>query len=212
MQKELLGRVKTLKTGGMKTPDEWASENIFYSSATGVPGPRNPHLTGYMVPFLRKMAERTHRRGVVVTGSQTGKTAGLLDLIGSRLDLRPTPTLYVGPNDEFVSQQFEPRVVEMLRGSISLRKKTMWGRKMSQKRKLVSGVKLRLASGQSSAALKSDPMGLAIVDEYDEMLANIKGQGDPLGWSRRAAIPMRILSPWWRPHPLRARLAPRSTK
>jgi phage terminase large subunit GpA-like protein len=46
---------------------------------------------------------------------------------------------------------------------------------------LVSGVPIRLAHAGSSTALKSDPAGLALVDEYDEMLKNIKGQGDPLG-------------------------------
>jgi len=40
---------------------------------------------------------------------------------------------------------------------------------------------VRLAHAGSSAALKSSPAALALFDEYDEMLANVKGQGDPLG-------------------------------
>ena len=44
---------------------------------------------------------------------------------------------------------------------------------------------MRLAHAGSSAALKSDPAALALVDEYDEMLANVRGQGDPLGLVER---------------------------
>jgi hypothetical protein len=51
---------------------------------------------------------------------------------------------------------------------------------MTKTRKTVAGVSVRLAHAGSSAALKSEPASLALVDEYDEMLANVKGQGDPL--------------------------------
>ena len=52
---------------------------------------------------------------------------------------------------------------------------------MTKTRKAVAGVSVRLAHAGSSAALKSDPASLALVDEYDEMLANVKGQGDQSG-------------------------------
>jgi phage terminase large subunit GpA-like protein len=56
---------------------------------------------------------------------------------------------------------------------------------MTKTRKMIAGVSFRLAHAGSSAALKSDPAALALVDEYDEMLANIRGQGDPLGLVER---------------------------
>ena len=59
------------------------------------------------------------------------------------------------------------------------------GKRMTKTRKVIAGVPFRLAHAGSSAALKSDPAVLALVDEYDEMLANIKGQGDPLGLVER---------------------------
>jgi phage terminase large subunit GpA-like protein len=40
---------------------------------------------------------------------------------------------------------------------------------------------VRLAHAGSSSALKSDPAALALIDEFDEMMANVKGQGDVLG-------------------------------
>ena len=114
-------------------------------------------------------------------GAQMGKTDLELDLIGHRLDQRPAPILYVGPTREFVTDQFEPRVMTLLDEAPTLKAKVARGKRMKKTKKMVAGVPLRLAHGGSSSALKSDPAALALVDEYDEMLANIKGQGDPLG-------------------------------
>ena len=66
-----------------------------------------------------------------------------------------------------------------------LASKVARGKRMTKTRKTIAGVSLRLAHAGSSAALKSDPAALALVDEYDEMLSNIKGQGDPLGLIER---------------------------
>jgi len=63
----------------------------------------------------------------------------------------------------------------------TLSAKVVRGRRMKKTLKVVAGVPVRLAHAGSSAALKSSPAALALVDEYDEMLANVKGQGDPLG-------------------------------
>ncbi len=167
------------------TPDQWASENRVYPQSASIPGPRDPLLTPYIVPFERAVAERLSKRIVLVTASQSGKTEGMLDIAGQRLDQRPAPILYVGPNKQFLTEQFEPRVMALLDDAPTLKNKVARGKRMTKTRKMIAGVSLRLAHAGSSAALKSDPAALALVDEYDEMLANIKGQGDPLGLVER---------------------------
>lgn len=114
-------------------------------------------------------------------GSQMGKTDAALDLIGHRLYQAPAPILYVGPNKQFLTEQFEPRVMALLDEAPTLAAKVSRGKRMTKTRKTIAGVPLRLAHAGSSTALKSDPAAFAIVDEYDEMLANVKNQGDPLG-------------------------------
>lgn len=170
-----------MKPAEVLTPDEWAQRYRTYGPETGKPGPRDPWLTAYQIPFIRKIHDRTHRRVVAVTAAQSGKTEGLMDAIGARLDQRPAPIIYVGPSRDFVSDQFEPRLMALLDEAPSLAAKVVRGRRMKKTLKWVSGVRLRLASAGSSTALKSDPAALGIADEYDEMTANIKGQGDPLG-------------------------------
>lgn len=163
------------------TPDEWGAENRVYPPTTGMPGPRNPALTPYGIPFARAVAEARYRRVVLATSAQSGKTENILDIVGERLDTRPTPILYVGPSKEFLTDQFEPRLMALFDEAPALRRKLARGKRNKKTLKRVAGVTLRLAHAGSSTALKSDPAGLALVDEYDEMLANIKGQGDPLG-------------------------------
>lgn len=180
--RELLTRAATLlETPERTLPDEWAAKNREYPETAGIPGPRDPHLTPYMVPFGRVVASGLYERAAAVTSAQSGKTDTALDLIGHRLDQRPAPILFVGPSAEFNRDQFEPRLTGMLEDCPSLASKFRRGKQEKKNRKLVAGVSIRLASGASSTALKSDPAALSLIDEYDEMAANIRGQGDALG-------------------------------
>lgn len=133
-----------------------------------------------MIEPARVAATGTVSRVVLATSAQSGKTEMEVDLIGHRLDQRPCPILYVAPTESFVRNQFEPRLVALMDEAPTLKLKAS-RQKQTKTKKIIAGVPVRLAHGGSSSALKSDPAGLALVDEYDEMLANIKGQGDPLG-------------------------------
>jgi len=162
------------------TPDAWGATRT-YPSTSGVPGKRDPFLTPYMVAWARACASGVSKIAVMVCGAQMGKTDNQLDVMGERLDCRPAPILYVGPSEKFNRTQFEPRLSEMFKQSPSLRRKVAGGKRNTKDMKVVAGVRVRLAHAGSSTALKSDSAGLALVDEVDEMLANVRGQGDPLG-------------------------------
>lgn len=172
---------KLLTPTPLTQPDVWGAANRVYPETSGLPGPRDPYLTNYMVPFARRVHAGTHKMVVGITAAQSGKTEALLDCIGARLDQRPAPILYVGPSRDFVNDQFEPRLMELIDQSEVLKSKVSRGKRMKKLLKIVAGVKVRLGFAGSSTSLKSDPFGLALVDEYDEMMSNIKGQGDPLG-------------------------------
>ena len=163
------------------TPDQWGARNRVYPPSSGKPGPRDPSLTPYVIAFERAIQSALYRRIVWATAAQTAKTEGLLDAIGWRLDQRPAPIAHVGPTRDFLVDQFEPRLMAMLDEAPALAAKVLRGKKSKKTLKRIAGVTLRLAHAGSSTALKSDPAALALVDEYDEMLATIKGQGDPLG-------------------------------
>ena len=113
--------------------------------------------------------------------AQSGKSETLLDIIGQRLDEQPAPILYVGPTRKFIEEQWEPRIMALLDEAPTLAGKVARGKRMTKSRKVIAGVPLRLAHAGSSSALKSDPASLALTDEADELMANVKGQGDPIG-------------------------------
>lgn len=174
-------RAALLRPAPRITPDEWAKKNRVYPETAGIPGPRDPFRTPYMIEWARAVHSGRYKRVVAVTAAQSGKTDSILDVIGARLDQRPAPILYAGPTKDFLTDQFEPRLMALFDEADSLRDKLIRGRRMKKTLKHVAGVRVRLAHAGSSAALKSDPAALALVDEYDEMAANIKGQGDALG-------------------------------
>ena len=121
---------------------------------------------------------------VLVTAAQSGKTETMLDIIGERLDNRPVPILYAGPSKEFNTDQFEPRLRDLFLQSKTLLPKVaggLDGKRQKKTLKRVAGVTLRLGTARSPTSLKSSPAGLALVDEYDEMLAKLRDQGDVLG-------------------------------
>jgi phage terminase large subunit GpA-like protein len=133
-----------------------------------------------MIPFMRAFEDARYNTVVFVCGGQMGKTDSVIDVILSRLDQRPVPIIYAGPDRNFVTDQFEPRFDDALNRSPSLSVKLARGKKNKKTRKIVSGVPVRLAWAGSANQLKSDPAGLAIVDERDGMAKNIKGEGDPV--------------------------------
>ena len=178
----LYERISTLiRPTERTTPDEWGAENREYPPSSGFPGKRNPYLTPYSVPFGRAVARRRYRRCVYVVSAQSGKSETILDIIGQRLDQQPAPILYIGPNKQFITEQWEPRVMALLDEAPTLAAKVARGKRMTKTRKVIAGVPLRLAHAGSSTALKSDPASLALTDEADELMANLKGQGDPVG-------------------------------
>src|SRR5229473_1916818 len=156
-------------------PDVWAAKNRAYPPSAGIPGPRDPALTPYMIDWSRALASGDHRRCVMICATQMGKTDSALDVVGERLDNAPAPILLVVPSKEFATDQLEPRVMSLLDEAPRLAYRVARGKRNKKVKKLIAGVSLRLAHAGSPIALKSDPAALAIIDEFDGMAATSDG-------------------------------------
>lgn len=123
-------------------------------------------------------------------GSQMGKTEGLFNIIGHKLDDDPAPVLYIGPTKSNIDGVIEPRVAQMLKSAPELWAKTEKGRKAHKLVKRVAGVTLRLAWAGSPTELASQPAHTVLVDEVDRM-DPIPGEGDAvtLAEARLATYP-----------------------
>lgn len=107
------------------------------------------------------------------------KTESVLDIIGAQMDQRPAPLMYVGPTKDFLHDEFEPRLTDMLNCTKSLRDRLAKGKAMSKYRKVVGGVPIRLVWAGSAASLRGMAAKTVLVDELDAMPADIQGNGDP---------------------------------
>jgi phage terminase large subunit GpA-like protein len=110
-------------------------------------------------------------------GSQMGKTAGLLNVIGHRLDDDPAPLIYVGPTRNNIDNVIEPKINDLLKGTPSLWAKCAKGKHTTKTHKRIGGISLRLAWAGSPTELASDSAVMVLVDEIDRMAANIQGEG-----------------------------------
>lgn len=169
------------------TAETWARNNRVYPASAGVPGPRDPGLTPYIIPFLRFFDDPRYEVCALITGTQMSKTDGVLDVMGWRLDTRPRPQLYVGPSKDFVTEQFEPRLMKLFDEAPKLAPLVARGKRNKKTRKTVNGVSVRLAWAGSATSLASDQAGDVYIDEFDKMVGGVKGDADAFGLAKARA-------------------------
>lgn len=155
------------------------------------PGPRDPSLTPYVIAFEQSFESWLHSTSCLVCGSQMGKSETVLDVIGQRFDQRPTPTLYVGPSQDFIVDEMEPRVMDLINSAPTLTRKLTRGKKNKRFRKVIGGVPLKFAWAGSATQLSGTTAGLVMVDEYDRMMADVAGEGDPLELTKARGFTFR---------------------
>lgn len=163
-----------------RTPAQWADEKRILPKGSAEPGRFRSSRAPWMIPFTAEAAGRKRRRVVGVMGSQTGKTDGLLNIAGQRLEDDPAPILYVGPTKSNVEKVIEPRVMKMLRSVPSLFEQLDKSKASSKTLKQIAGVSLRFAWAGSATEVASQDAALTQTDELDRMKANVKGEGSPL--------------------------------
>ena len=139
---------------------------------------------------------------VMVTSSQSGKTDTVLDVIGSTMDQRPAPILYVGPSKNFLTTaQIISRLDEMLTTAPRLKERLASGKRFTAHQKLIAGVPVQLGWAGSAASFRGIPAKISIIDELDQMASSIEGNGDPFsllesrGASFRDSIRAAISTP-----------------
>lgn len=129
--------------------------------------------------YQQEVYGRQFESAALACGSQMAKTESVLDIAGWSFDQRPAPMMYVGPTKEFLKDEIEPRLTEMLTGTRSLKERLATGKASRQFRKVIGGVPLRLIWAGSNAALRGMAAKIVLVDELDAMAADVQGNGDP---------------------------------
>lgn len=140
------------------------------------PGPYRPERTPYMIPPTNAAVSFLYRMVVVVCGTQMGKTAGLMNIFGEKLDDDPAPCLWIGPTKSNVQNVIEPQFDVMIKGCASLLQKLAGGRQ-NRLLKRIAGTVMRFAWAGSATEIASMPAHTVGVDEVDKC-EDIPGHGD----------------------------------
>lgn len=156
------------------------------------PGPRDPSLTPYVIDWERSFHSVIYSTTCLVCGSQMGKSEAVLDVLGQTFDQRPAPALYVGPSQDFIVDEIEPRVMDLINNAPTLSRKLTRGKKNKRFRKVIGGVPLKFAWAGSATQLSGTTAGLVMVDEYDRMMADVKGEGDPLELTKARSFTFKM--------------------
>lgn len=160
-------------------PDEWADAKRVLPKGSPEPGKFRSSRAPWMIRFGREAVSGRRRRCVGVMGSQTGKTDGLLNISGQKIETDPGPILYVGPTKSNIEKVIEPRFMRMVRGAPSLHAQLDRG-KPSKTLKVFGDVSLRFGWAGSPTELASQDAAMTQTDELDRMKGNVGGEGSPL--------------------------------
>ena len=96
-------------------------------------------LTPYVIEPERAAASGIGGAWCWCSARRPARPSACWTLPAQRLDQRPGPILYVGPNKQFLNEQFEPRVMALLDEAPSLTKKVARGKRMTKTRKVIGG-------------------------------------------------------------------------
>lgn len=108
-----------------------------------------------------------------------GKTDVVLDIAGWSMAQRPAPMMYVGPTENFVLNELEPRLTQMILGTPDLASRLGLGKQNKKDRKTLGGVPIALSWAGSAAKVAGMAAKIVLVDELDRMAASVKNEGDP---------------------------------
>lgn len=177
-----------------RTPSQWADESRVLPAGETEPGQWRSSRTPYMIPIVDAAVDPAYRGVIAVMGTQLGKTAGLFNIVGRKLDDDPSPVLWVGPTKSNVQNVIEPQFEKMIDGSPTLSTKRPPAKRRPRLLKMINGVSMRFAWAGSATELASQPAHTVVVDERDKMKP-IPGEGDVmvLAEARTSNFPDRTI-------------------
>ena len=130
-----------------------------------------------MIPIGDAAVNPIYAGVIAIMGTQMGKSAGLMNVCGRKLDDDPAPVTWFGPTKSNVQDVIEPQVEAMIINSPSLKAKRTGSKRRKTLLKMINGVAWRLTWAGSATELASQPAHTVVVDELDKM-PPIPGHGD----------------------------------
>ncbi|SMF88173.1 Phage terminase, large subunit GpA [Paenibacillus uliginis N3/975] len=188
-KRRTLGLIKQV-VGLVAPPDpitvtEWAEENRVLSAEDSAE--KGPWRTD-RVPYMRTIMDATTDPNidtiVMMAGSQLGKTAFQLNVIGYYTGHDPSPIMMVQPDLGVAKDFSNDRLGPLYRDSPQLAK--LFGKSKSRNSrdtiyyKSFKGGRINIAGSNAPASLASKPIRILLADEIDRFAISAGNEGSPL--------------------------------
>lgn len=148
---------------------DWADHNRELSAKrSSIPGQWSTDRTPYLRGPMDAVDDIRIRAITIIKATQTGGTETLINALAYSVARRPTPGLWVYPNDRIASRVNKRRLLPALR-SIPEVASQMSGVREDETKLEVSfrSMDMVFTGAGSEANIEGDPCGLAIIDELD---------------------------------------------
>ena len=168
------------------SPSEWAERYRYLKEGTTErPGRWSNEYFPYLAPIMdaHQEAMRSGKRGVVLIKSgQGGGSEAEINVLAWLLDQHPGPALYLISKDEIAREFGRERFAYINATAEPLKRKALTGRGSGEliHIKRYIDAKLVIQGGRSVLNLQSQPYRYVMIDEFDSLLDEIEGHGDPL--------------------------------
>lgn len=166
-------------------PSQWAGRHRILVPPSPRPGQWRNELFPYLVEIMDRLGpEDACESCAWMKCIQTGATEVALNLIGHTVDVDPSSILYVLPTVDDARRFSRLRLAPLLEHCPTLKGKV--GAVKSREgtnntlEKTFPGGYLRVAGANSASGLQMDSIRILVLDEVDNMPADVDGQGDPV--------------------------------
>lgn len=171
--------------------DEWADEHRFLPrEASSEPGRFRTSRTPYLREPMRVASpQHPSKRGVMVFGTQLGKTETGNNFVGSVIHQTPGPMMIVEPTVDMAKRWSRQRLTPMIENTPVLRERIKPARSRDSgntatMKEYPGGVAV-ITGANSAAGLRSMPVRFLFMDEIDAYPQDVDGEGDPIDLAER---------------------------
>jgi phage terminase large subunit GpA-like protein len=168
------------------TPSQWADARRMLSpKASAEHGPWRTSRTPYLrEPMDAAGPDSGIQDHVWVFASQTGKSEGLNNLFGHRMDVAPCPALLIQPTLDLAKRYSKMRVAPMIESTPTLAAKVKPSRSRDSgntllMKEFLNQALLIMGGANAASGLASMPILLAGQDEVDRFPLDVDGEGSP---------------------------------
>lgn len=166
------------------TVSEWADANRILPRTSAEPGRWRTERVPYLRGVMDALGDETVREVLFIKSAQVGGTSCGENLIGYLIDQDPCGILMLWPTEKKLRSWSRKQLKPLLEDTEALLRKVPNSARRESGNTIAAkefpGGFLQMLTAKSTSDLRSTSARYGIIEEYDEIDQEVKGQGDPV--------------------------------